>query len=295
VEDHIREFLQALEHDKGYAHNTVEAYRNDLNQFLNFSKSERSATAEWSRVDKPLLLAFVIHLKERGYTPSSVARKIAVLKTFFHFLCDQKLIESDPTTNLGSPKVDKRTPQILSAPEIERLMQAPTKNNTAKGARDHTMLELLYASGLRVTELTSLDVEDVNLQSQSMQVGKGAKRRIVPIQDRAISVLTDYLKRVRPELSLRVNVRALFVNPHGERLTRQGLWLIIKGYVRDAGIASPVTPQTLRHSFAVHLLSNGADVQAVQRLLGHANLSTTQMYSRLVGTAIAEDADGRTG
>jgi integrase/recombinase XerD len=243
-------------------------------------------------VDKPLLLTFVIALKERGYTPSSVARKIAVLKTFFHFLTERRIVDSNPTATLGSPKVEKRLPQILSGDEIARLVAAPAKNNTPKGRRDCAILELLYASGVRVTELTLLDVDDVSLPNHTVQVGREGKQRVVPIQERTVAALADYLKQARPELAPRANERALFVNPHGGRLTRQGLWLIIKEYVREAGITTPVTPQTLRHSFAVHLLNDGADVQAVQRLLGHANLSTTQLYARLIETQEAEP-DGK--
>ncbi len=292
MEEFIREFLEALEQDKGYARNTVEAYRNDLTQFAHYAQSERPNAAHWNRVDKPLLLTFVMRLKERGYTPSSIARKIAVLKTFFHFLAERRSVDNDPTATLGSPKVEKRLPQILPADEIARLIAAPGKNNTPKGLRDRAILELLYASGVRVTELTLLDVDDVSLQTQVVHVGREGKRRVVPIQERAVAALADYLKQARPELTPRATERALFVNPHGGRLTRQGLWLIIKEYVRESGITTPVTPQTLRHSFAVHLLNDGADVQAVQRLLGHANLSTTQLYARLVETTEAAP-DGR--
>jgi integrase/recombinase XerD len=294
VEEQIREFLTALDQDKGYARNTVEAYRNDLTQFLHFAQNERATLAQWSRVDKPLLLTFVMHLKERGYTPSSVARKIAVLKTFFHFLAERKIIDSDPTATLGSPKVEKRLPQTLSAEDITRLLAAPAKNNTPKGFRDRAMLELLYASGMRVTDLTSLNLDDVNLQAQTVHVGREGKQRVIPIQARAADVLAYYLQRGRPEFAPHANERALFVNPHGERLTRQGLWLIIKECVQEAGIMLPVTPHTLRHSFAVHLLSNGAELQDVQRLLGHANLSTTQVYARLADAA-AEASPAKRG
>jgi len=295
VEEHIREFLEALEKDKGYARNTVEAYRNDLTQFLHFAQNERPTVTQWNRVDKPLLLTFVMDLKERGYTPSSVARKIAVLKTFFHFLAERRIIDGDPTATLGSPRVEKRLPQILSTDEIARLIAAPAQNSTPKGFRDRAMLELLAASGMRVTELTSLNVEDVNLQTQTVEAGREGRRRVIPMQTRAAEVLAYYLQRGRPELATRANERALFVNAHGGRLTRQGLWLIIKEYVRAAGITLPVTPHTLRHSFAVHLLSHGADLQDVQRLLGHANLSTTQMYARLADAAAEPDPGGRSG
>ncbi len=292
MEEQIHEFLSAMQGGKGYARNTIEAYRNDLTQFLNFALNERPNLSNWGRVDKPLLLVFVQSLKERAYTPSSVSRKIAVLKSFYHFLVARKLVDVDPTATLGSPKVEKRLPQVLPADEIERLLAAPTKFSTPKGFRDRAMLALLSASGMRVSELTSLDVDDVNLEGKTIHcAGRGAKRRVIPIQGSAVDALAHYLQRGRPAL-VHDDERALFVNPHGERLTRQGLWLIIKEYVKEAGITTPVTPHTLRHSFAVHSLNQGADLASVQRLLGHANIATTQqMYLRLAHAASAEAAE----
>jgi integrase/recombinase XerD len=290
MEAQINQFLSSLQQgDKNYANNTIEAYRNDLNQFLNFAETERPHLTHWGRVDKPLLLEFITHLKERGYTASSVARKIAVLKTFYHFLSERNLIAEDPTVTLGSPKVQKRLPQILALDEVERLLAAPANHGTPKGFRDRAILELLYASGVRVTELVSLNVDAVDLDAKTVQCqGKGAKLRVIPITERAANVLSDYLKRGRSVLAAR-DESALFVNPHGDRLTRQGLWLIIKEYVKEAGITTPVTPHTLRHSFAVHQLNDGKDLQNVQRLLGHANITTTQMYARLANGAPADD------
>ncbi len=283
MEEQIQQFLDALKNTKGYARNTIEAYRNDLTQFLNFALNERPTLNSWGRVDKPLLLTFIIHLTEREYTPSSVARKVAVIKSFYHFLVEQKMVDEDPTATLGSPKVEKHLPQVLSLEEIEHLMAAPTKNSTPKGFRDCAILELLYASGLRVTELTSLNVADINLESNTIHcTGRGGKRRVIPIEVRAMNALNQYLERGRPVFIVNENQAALFVNPHGERLTRQGLWLIIKEYVKEANIATPVTPHTLRHSFAVHLLNDGANIQDVQHLLGHASKATTQMYTRLI-------------
>jgi integrase/recombinase XerD len=282
VEEQIQEFLRVMQINKGYARNTIEAYRNDLTQFLNFALNERPMLNHWGRVDKPLLLAFVIHLKERGYTPSSVARKVAVLKSFYHYLVEARLVDADPTATLGSPKVEKRLPEVLSSEEIGRLLAAPAAHSTPKGFRDRAILELLFATGMRVTELVSLDVHDVNLQNKTVHCGgQGSKRRVIPIHNQAVAVLEQYLLRGRPALA-NENERALFVNPHGERLTRQGLWLIIKEYVREANITTPVTPHTLRHSFAVHLLNRGEDMASVQRLLGHASIATTQMYARLI-------------
>ncbi len=283
METQIRAFLDDLRNAKGYAHNTIEAYRNDLNQFLNFATNERPHLTHWNRVDKPLLLSFLIHLKAREYTASSVSRKVAVIKTFFHYLTGQSLITDDPTATLDSPKVDKRPPQILAADEVERLLAAPASISTPKGFRDRAILELLCASGLRVTELVSLNVNDVNLQNGTVHcAGTGAKRRVIPVEARAIDALDNYLRRGRSALTSNADEHALFVNPHGERWTRQGLWLIIKEYVKEAKITLPVSPHILRHSFAVILLSRGAELQSVQRLLGHTNITTTQVYARMI-------------
>lgn len=283
MEIQIREFLDHLRIAKNYSHNTIEAYRNDLNQFLNFAANERPHLTYWSRVDKPLLLSFLIHLKEREYTASSVSRKVAVIKTFFHYLAEHHHIADDPTATLDSPKVDKRPPQTLAPDEMERLLAAPASLSTPKGFRDRAILELLCASGLRVTELVSLDVTDVNLQNGTVHcAGTGAKRRVIPVEARAMDALADYLRRGRPALTTNADERALFVNPHGERLTRQGLWLIIKEYVKEAKINGAVSPHMLRHSFAVLLLSRGAELESVQRLLGHTNITTTQIYARMV-------------
>jgi integrase/recombinase XerD len=283
MEEQIREFLDALRNDKGYAPNTIDAYRNDLTQFLNFALNERAQLAQWSRVDKPLLLSFLIHLKDREYTASSVSRKVAVLKTFFHFMVERNYLVQDPTATLDSPRVEKHPPQVLAPDEVERLVAAPLSNGSPKGLRDRAMLELLCATGMRVSELVALNVDDVNAQNGVVHcLGAGAKRRVIPVEARAMDALTDYIRRGRLAFAVNVDERALFVNPHGERLTRQGLWLIIKEYVKEAKIATPVTPHTLRHSFAVHLLSRGEDLQNVQHLLGHTNITTTQVYARLV-------------
>ncbi|MCL5952553.1 MAG: tyrosine recombinase [Chloroflexi bacterium] len=282
MEEQIREFLDYLQNTKGYARNTVDAYRNDLTQFLNFSVNERPQLTSWVRVDRSMLAAFLLHLKERAYTAASMARKVAVIKTFFHFLMERHLITEDPTVKLESPKVEKRLPQILSPDDVERLLAASARHTTPKGLRDRAILELLYASGLRVTELISLDLDKVNLDTKAILCkGRGDRIRTIPISERATEALASYLGKGRPVLAGNGDERALFVNPRGDRLTRQGLWLIIKEYVKEAEIANEVTPHTLRHSFAVHSLSRGEDLQSVQRLLGHSSITTTQVYTRL--------------
>lgn len=295
MEQQIRDFLDYIRTGKGYAHNTVEAYRNDLTQFLKFARDERPLLSGWARVDGDLLTNFLNHLKERQYTPASVARKVAVIKTFFHFLGDRAVITENPSTRLDSPRVEKRLPQILTPEEVERLLAAPTKNLTPKGLRDRAILEVLYATGMRVTELVSVNAEDVDLENKTVHCHtRGAKGRLLPISDRAVSALAAYLQRGRPLLANRPEEESLFVNPRGDRLTRQGLWLIIKEYVALSGILAQVTPHTLRHSFAVHLLTRGAELQNVQHLLGHSNIATTQIYSKLADSEQTGSHNGRT-
>ncbi len=292
MEEQIHDFLEHIRNTKGYAHNTVEAYRNDLTQFLNFAQNERPHLSSWARVDKSLLQVYFVHLNERNYTAASIARKVAVIKTFFHHLMDRHLVTEDPTSTLSSPKVEKRLPKVLALEEVERLLAAPAKHGTPKGLRDCAILELLYASGLRVSELVALEADDVDAQERVVRcAGRGDKRRVVPISERAAAALTNYLQHGRPVMSSQGNEHALFVNPRGARLTRQGLWLIIKEYVKESEITAPVTPHTLRHSFAVHMLGRGADLQNVQRLLGHSNITTTQVYSRLADADRSDNSE----
>jgi integrase/recombinase XerD len=209
---------------------------------------------------------------------------VAAIKSFFHYLMAEKVVADDPTATLDSPKVKKRLPKAISRDDIERLLAAPSKGSSAKTQRDHALLELLYASGMRVTELVSLDVNDVNLASGSVRVrGKKAssKERVIPVGDRALEALRSYLNKGRMQLVRDPEERALFLNHRGQRLTRQGLWLIIKHYVDEVGISQEVTPHTLRHSFAAHKLSQGKSLQDIQKLLGHANISTTQVYQHI--------------
>jgi integrase/recombinase XerD len=282
----IQDFLSFLDAEKGYADNTIAAYRNDLTQFLRYLEEHNrdSKQSTWAEIEKDTIINYVLNLKEREYTSSTVARKVAAIKSFFHYLMAEKVVLDDPTATLDSPKVKKRLPKAISREDIERLLAAPAKGASAKSQRDHALLESLYASGMRVTELVSLDVSDVNLVSGSVRVrGKksSSKERIIPIGDRALEALRTYLNRGRMQLLRDPEERALFLNHRGQRLTRQGLWLIIKHYVDEVGVSEDVTPHTLRHSFAAHKLSQGKSLQDIQKLLGHANISTTQVYQHV--------------
>ena len=286
MDEQIGSFLKSLEIEKGYSVNTLIAYRNDLNQFLRFLREEssgRTAVNAWSDVSRQDLIAFILYLKgEREYSSATVARKVAAVKSFFHHMLTEGLIGEDPSASLDSPKVRKYLPKAISKEEVELLLSAPAAIDSVRGRRDRAILELLYATGMRVSELVNLDVGDVDCASGTVRcMGKASKERVIPIYDRAIRAVEEYLERARLQLLKKPDEKALFLNHRGNRLTRQGLWLIIKRYVEQLGIETPVTPHTLRHSFATHLLNGGADLRNVQELLGHANISTTQVYTQV--------------
>ena len=288
MEDLTQGFLKFLEEDKGYASNTIAAYRNDLSQFIGYIQENSSGT--WSQVEQSLINAYIAILKEQDYTSSTVARKVAAIKSFFHYLIAKNIIEDDPTTALDSPKVKKRLPKTISVEEINKLLTMATNTGGPKSSRDHAMLKLLYVSGMRVTELVSLDVSDLDFEQETVRVsGKksGISERFIPITDDAGEALKQYVERSRKQLIRHKEDPALFLNHRGQRLTRQGAWLIIKRYVQAVGISDKVTPHTLRHSFAAHRLSEGKSLQDIQKLLGHANISTTQIYAHLTTEDVA--------
>lgn len=281
----IQDFLAYLETEKGYSENTKAAYRNDLTQFLEYLGSSAPAVAHWGDVQKAHVVAYIMYMKGTlEYASSTTARKVAAVKSLFHYLLVHNIVQDDPTATLDSPRVKKYLPKPISRAEIERLLAMPAQNEGARSYRDSAILELLYATGMRVSEVVALEVGDVDLATGSVRCfGKGGKERVVPIPSRAIEALETYLDQGRLLLLKDSEERALFLNPRGTKLTRQGLWLIIKGYVRDAGLVDSITPHTLRHSFAAHMLNSGADLRNVQTLLGHANISTTQVYTQVAG------------
>jgi len=286
----IDDFLNFLTVEKGYSKNTIDAYRNDLSQFAKFS--ERQGLDDWKQVTKDHLIAFILDMKEREYSSSTVARKVAAVRAFLHFLVSEDVLSEDPSANLDSPSVTKRLPRPISQKNVKLLLAAPDTEKSDRGIRDKALLELLYATGMRVTEVVSLDVNDVNLASSTVRcLGKGAKERSIPIYPSAAEALEAYLEKGRQALIKDPEEKALFVNHRGERLTRQGLWLIIKRYVKQIGISDLVTPHTLRHSFATHMLDGGADLRNVQKLLGHANISTTQVYTQVSNKHLREVYD----
>ena len=281
----IERFLTYLSVEKGFADNTLVAYRNDLsNDLTGLAEGQlgkRGIVPMWANFNRQDMIGFLLHLKERGYAPTTQARKVAAAKSFFGFMLDEGQIKANPADNIGAPNVGRPLPKPITVNQVRRLLEEPAKLATTEGRRDRAMLELLYASGMRVSELVSLNLEDILKDGYVRAFGKGHKERIIPIHQRAVLAVDEYLKSGRPSLPSGRGEKALFLNRRGERLTRQGFWQILKAYAKAAELGNDVTPHTLRHSFATHMLSGGADLRSVQELLGHANISTTQVYTHL--------------
>jgi integrase/recombinase XerD len=286
----LQAFMNFLSVEKGLSRNTLEAYERDLTAFIKHIREKGVATLSAST--KTDILQYLAFLKQCKKAPSTIARTIVSIRAFYQFLVRERLIDSDPSLNVESPKTARRLPKALNLNEVEKLLEAPARN-TPGGVRDKAMLELLYATGIRVSELISLDVGSINLGMGFVRcVGKGSKERIIPLGRIASEWIDRYIQTMRPKLHGHGAAEdALFLNRSGHRLTRQGFWKIIKGHARDAGILKEITPHTLRHSFATHLLENGADLRAVQEMLGHADISTTQIYTHVTKSRMKEVYD----
>jgi len=295
VREAISNFLDYLAVEKGLSQNTIEAYRNDLQQLASFMQEEatkQGVIPPWAGFSRQSMLSYLLNLKERNYAPTTVARKVAATKSFFSFMVSEGIIKTNPIEEVGSPRVGKSLPKPISVSQVRRLLEQPTKRDTLEAKRDTAMLELLYASGMRVSELVSLNLNDMDIEGGYVRCfGKGHKERLIPIHKRATSAVEEYIKEVHPRLAHGKDEPALFLNARGERLTRQGLWQILKGYAKSAELGTDITPHTLRHSFATHMLNGGADLRSVQELLGHANISTTQVYTHLTTEHIRSSYD----
>jgi len=285
VKEAIDSFLDYLALEKGFSENTIAAYRNDLHQLAGFVEEEaakRGTIPPWAAFDRQAMMTYMLDLKGRGYAATTVARKVAAIKSFFGFMVAEGILKQNPTEGVSSTKVGKSLPKPISIDQVHRLLAEPAKLSTPEAKRDKAMLELLYATGMRVSELVSLNLADLDAEGGYVRCfGKGHKERLIPVHERAVGAVKDYLDGVRPRLARNREEKALFLNRRGERLTRQGLWQILKGYAKSAELGAEITPHTLRHSFATHMLSGGADLRSVQELLGHANISTTQVYTHL--------------
>ena len=282
IKAQVDEFLRFVAVEKGYSDHTVAAYRNDLTQFLGYL-ADASVTS-WADVNRTHILNYVLFLKDRRYARSTVARKMAAVKSYFHFLVADGVLRDDPTATVDSPPVEKRIPRPLSPEEMSRLLAVGAQSSAPRDLRDSALLELMYATGMRASEVIQLEVAALDLDDGTVRcLGKGSRERILPLYARAVEVLRLYLEHGRGELIRRKDEQALFVNHRGGPLTRQGLWLIVKEHAATAGIEREVTPHMLRHSFATHMLDGGAGLREVQHLLGHANISSTQIYTKVSG------------
>jgi len=284
MDERIGHFLNFLAVEKNASSNTIAAYRNDLSQFTVFLVAASPGKA-LNGTSQEMVVRYVEHLRDvQNYKEATVARKVAAVKSFYGFLAAEGLVDHDPTEHLKSPQVGKTPPRALTVAEVDELLEQPARRNTPEARRDKAMLELLYATGLRVTELVSLDLNDIALESDPVTVrcvGKGERERVLPLHQRPVDELRQYIFHVRPKLVRNRRETALFVNRRGERLTRQGFWLILKNYAREANLDRTITPHTLRHTYATHMLSGGMPLRNVQDALGHASISTTQIYTHL--------------
>lgn len=280
--------------ERGISPNTLAAYRSDLSQLVEYLKANHfnGNGSGWELVDEDMMSQYLLHLHALEYSDTTRARKVASSKSLFGFLLDEGIVSRDPTENISSPRIGRSLPDTLSAEEVEDLLSSAATNDTTDSVRDHAMFELLYASGLRVTELVSLNLGDVDLEQGSVRcLGKGGKERIIPVHQSAISVLRRYIGEARPSLIKKSSEQSLFLNRRGQRLSRQGFWLILKASAKRAGIAKKITPHTLRHSFATHLLQGGAPLRHVQELLGHSSITTTQVYTHLTSEHVRTEYD----
>ncbi len=282
--------LEAFTHhvavERGLSLNTQESYQRDLVTFLDFLS--RKGITDINASSRSLIVQYLQELRECGRATATVSRNLASIRSFYAFLARERIIAVDPAAQLETPKRERRLPQVLSAVEVESLLGSPD-TSTEMGLRDKAMLELLYATGIRVSELISLNDTDVNLSASFLRCfGKGSKERIVPLGRLARRAVLEYHEKARFHLLRDKKESSLFVNHLGDRLTRQGFWKIIKKYARIAGITTDLTPHTLRHSFATHLLDNGADLRAVQEMLGHADISTTQVYTHVTKSRLQD-------
>ena len=274
MDKQIKQFLDFLENDKKLSVNTLQSYKRDITQYQEYIDKNG---LNYLKVENEDIEAYFKSLKDMSKKTSTISRNLATIRSFYQFLVRTKKIKKDPTVGVQSPKVEKKVPSILTAKEVELLLDQP-KSIDLKGIRDKAMLEFAYATGMRVTEIISLNISDVNAEQGYVVCNSGYKARTIPLGSISLKALKDYIEKARPILIKDDSVEALFVNINGKRLTRQGFWKIVKYYKDQAHIEKDITPHVLRHSFATHLLQNGADLKAIQTMLGHSDISSTQVY-----------------
>ena len=285
MEKVMTEYLNFLKNTKKSSDNTIQAYKRDLNFFFEYLKKNN---LEYLNVEYDDIQKYIEELNNEGRKAASISRRLATLRSFYGYLLKKKLIKAIPTNKVNTPKVEKKAPMILTADEVEILLSQP-KSDDLKGIRDKAMLEFAYATGMKVSEIINLDLKDVNLVDSYVVCNEGCSKRVVPLGRISKEALVEYLDNSRPYLLKTEDEKPLFVNVMGNRLTRQGFWKIIKQYQEQAHIEKEITPHVLRHSFATHLLQNGADMRAVQTMLGHTDIASTQVYMKLIDDQYKEN------
>ena len=274
MEEQLNLFFGFLENEKKVSLNTLQSYKRDLKQFENYLGT---IEGKYNELTNDGIKDYIKYMQEQGKKTSTISRGLAAIRSFYQYETKNKQVEKDPTEGIQSPKIEKRVPSVLTSSEVALLLEQP-KNVDLKGTRDKAMLEFAYATGMRVTEIISLNVEDINLETGYATCRNGKKERTVPIGEMSLKALKDYMLNARHTMIKDDNEQALFVNVNGQRLTRQGFWKIIKYYKEQAHIDKDITPHVLRHSFATHLLQNGADLKSIQTMLGHSDILSTQIY-----------------
>ena len=274
MEEQLNLFFGFLENDKKVSSNTLQSYKRDLKQFEKYIQEKGE---DYSKITDEGIKTYIKYMQEIGKKPSTISRGLASIRSFYQYEVKEQKIEKDPTEGIQSPKIEKRVPSVLTSNEVALLLEQP-KNVDLKGTRDKAMLEFAYATGMRVTEIISLNIEDVDLERGYATCRNGKKERTVPLGNISLKALKDYVQNARDVMIKDKNEKALFVNVNGQRLTRQGFWKIIKYYKEQAHIEKDITPHVLRHSFATHLLQNGADLKSIQTMLGHSDILSTQIY-----------------
>ena len=288
MESFVAAFLDYLGFEKGLTANTQAAYRRDLEKFLAFLKKRKPDILHWEDISKRDIIGFLAWQMDEGAAYSTVARSLSTIKSFYKFMVMEDHLAVNPTTDLETPKINRKLPKVLSIEEVDKLIEQ-CNVMLPLGLRDRAMLELMYGTGLRVSEMLSLQIDDINFTAGFLRCfGKGRKERIVPVNNSTITWTERYITRSRRELVRNQYERTLFLNAHGRAMTRQGFFKILAGYAQKSGIKKEITPHTLRHSFATHLLENGADLRAVQEMLGHADISTTQIYTHITRSHLRE-------
>ena len=277
--DYIADYRTWLQEEKHASDNTLSSYLRDINQFKTWLLG--AGSPDLRRVKKDTINEYMLYLSGAGKSPATITRCTASLKSFYAYMLGRGAVKTNPAKNIAALKVERKCPEILTSKEVELFLEQP-KCVDEKGYRDHAMLELLYATGIRVSELIGLDVGDVNLAGGFIRCRSKTRERIIPLYRTAIKALRDYMTDIRPRIISGPDEQALFVNMNGGRMSRQGFWKIIKYYQEKAEISKDITPHTLRHSFAVHLLGNGADLRSIQEMLGHADISSTQIYAHII-------------